>query len=230
MKELITVIIPVYNTELYLEECVQSVLQQTYDNLEIILINDGSKDKSGEICDNFQKADNRIIVIHQKNQGVSSARNKGLDISKGKYVVFVDSDDFVESDYIQKLYEQILNYDIAVCGIGRFIQDEKKENLIREQELSQSELISQTLGNNYVGGFPVNKIFRKEIIDLHNIRFNETIHIGEDMLWILSYLNYCQKGFYISKTLYYYRLNENSVLQSSIRQQKFNKKIWRFCM
>lgn len=224
MVNVVSIIIPVYNTEKYLRECLESICIQTYSKFEVILINDGSSDNSGKICQEFAKKDKRFIVLEQNNKGVSSARNRGLDMAQGQYVLFIDSDDFVEKNYVEDLYMKMLNYDIAVCGIGRFIGGEKKEDLLNEQELDKISLISQTLGNKYVGGYLVNKIFKKDIIDKYHLRFNEKVHIGEDMLWILEYLNFCNSGIYISKTLYYYRLNEKSALQSSMRSGEFDKK------
>ena len=104
-NDLISIIIPIYNVEKYMEKCLNSVVNQTYNNIEIILIDDGSKDKSREICDNYAKKDNRIKVVHKENNGVSSARNTGIDMSKGKYITFIDSDDYIDTDYIETLYK-----------------------------------------------------------------------------------------------------------------------------
>ena len=103
LNELISIIVPVYNVEKYLKKCIDSILNQTYSNIEILLIDDGSTDNSGIICDNFKKRDSRIKVVHKKNSGVSSTRNYGLDLATGKYISFVDSDDFVECDFIENL-------------------------------------------------------------------------------------------------------------------------------
>lgn len=224
MDKLISIIVPVYNTEKFLRKCIESILKQSYKNIEIILINDGSTDGSNQICLEYAEIDSRIITIYQKNGGVSKARNKGLEIANGDYIVFIDSDDFVEEHYVKELYCKIQNYDIVICGIGRFINGKKKSEFLEEHEMNKYELIAQTLESKFIGGYPVNKIFKKSIIEKYNIRFNEKIHIGEDMIWILDYLNHCEKGIYISEVLYYYRLNDNSMLQSSIRHKKFNKK------
>ena len=114
--KLISVIVPVYNTEKYLEKCVMSILNQTYKNLEIILIDDGSTDNSPQICDSLAEKDNRITVIHQPNGGVSSARNTGLDNTHGDYIMFVDSDDYIAPNMIEFLSENIGDTDIAMCG------------------------------------------------------------------------------------------------------------------
>ena len=117
MKELISIIVPVYNVEKYLNRCIDSLISQTYQNIEIILVDDGSTDSSSEIVDGYLKKDNRIKVFHKDNGGLSDARNKGIEISKGKYLSFVDSDDYVTNTYIETLYNTIIEYeaDISIC-------------------------------------------------------------------------------------------------------------------
>ena len=117
MKELISIIVPVYNVEQYLDDCLISIINQTYKNIEIILIDDGSTDKSGKICDEYAKKDSRIIVIHKENGGVSSARNAGLRIAKGAYIGFVDPDDWIAEDMYEVLYSNAKKYDadVSVC-------------------------------------------------------------------------------------------------------------------
>ena len=117
MQPLITVIIPVYNIEAYIEKCIRSVIGQTYKNLEIILVDDGSSDNSGLICDKYAKKDTRIKVIHKKNGGLSDARNAAIDIAAGEYLTFIDGDDYVANSYVEMLYELINEgYDISICG------------------------------------------------------------------------------------------------------------------
>ena len=118
MKEKISVIVAIYNIEQYLVKCIESLINQTYDNLEIILMDDGSTDASGEICDEYAKMDKRIKVVHQKNQGLSVVRNNGIKMATGKYVILVDGDDFVERKYVERLFRQLdkNDADIAVCG------------------------------------------------------------------------------------------------------------------
>ena len=131
MKDLISVIIPVYNVEKYLKKCLDSVINQTYKNLEIILVDDGSSDKSGLICDEYTKLDKRIKVVHKKNEGLSSARNTGLDIAKGKYISFIDSDDFVSIYMYEIMYKEIIknNRDIV---IARHIYFKNKEPIFKD--------------------------------------------------------------------------------------------------
>ena len=118
-NELISVIVPIYNVEKYLENCVNSILNQTYDNLEIILVDDGSPDRCPELCDKFAMLDNRIRVIHQQNGGLSKARNSGIDVARGKYLVFVDSDDTIENELIRKLYICLKKYNCKMAACSR---------------------------------------------------------------------------------------------------------------
>ena len=111
----VSVIIPIYNVEKYLEDCINSILEQTFQNYEAILVDDGSTDKCGEICDEYAKKDSRIKVVHTENQGLSEARNTGILLAKGKYLAFVDSDDFVRNDFLQKLYEAIEKSEADIC-------------------------------------------------------------------------------------------------------------------
>lgn len=130
MKELISIIVPVYNVEQYLDDCLISIINQTYKNLEIILIDDGSTDKSGKICDEYAKKDSRIIVIHKENGGVSSARNAGLRIAKGAYIGFVDPDDWIAEDMYEVLYSNAKKYDadVSVCKY-KIVKNRRKDNL-----------------------------------------------------------------------------------------------------
>ena len=114
MKDLITIVVPVYKVEQYLDKCVNSIINQTYKNLEIILVDDGSPDNCGKMCDEYAKNDNRIVVIHKENGGLSDARNAGIEIAKGKYISFIDSDDYVTEDYVEFLYALISNNNVEV--------------------------------------------------------------------------------------------------------------------
>ena len=182
---LISVIIPVYNSEKYLRACLDSVINQTYKHLDIILINDGSTDQSGYICDEYAKKDSRIKVIHQNNQGVSAARNKGMSEIKGDYVSFIDADDTLDLDMYELLYMLILKYkaDIAHCGykhiVGdevRFVHDTKTIHVQR-----QNEALKCLIGGRLFVGSLWNKLYSVKL--LKNIKFDESIKINEDILF-----------------------------------------------
>lgn len=136
--KLITIIIPVYNVEKYLRECIDSVIAQTYKNLEIILVDDGSIDKSGEICDEYSKKDSRIRVIHKKNGGLSDARNVALDIAKGEYIGFIDSDDYIEKDMFETLYKLAEKYHAEISSISFYKILENKVISVRNSRKFRS--------------------------------------------------------------------------------------------
>ena len=151
MNHKISVIIPVYNVEDYLSKCLQSVINQTYTNLEIILVDDGSTDNSGEICDEFSENDNRIKVIHQKNTGVSQARKIGIDVADGKYIGFVDADDWIEPDMYETLINKMKNSDIIMSGLFFHMNDAVKKIPMNNFE------------NTYYGPDNLNLFFEKMI-------------------------------------------------------------------
>jgi len=221
VKSLISVIVPVYNAENTIEQCVNSIIKQTYLNLEIILVNDGSKDKSIEICQKLQKEDNRIIVIDKENEGVSKTRNKGIDIAQGEYITFVDSDDYIENNMIEILYNNIQNYDLCTCNYYAIKNNKKtiKSNI-------ESYTIEEGQVNEYIEKMqkemlfynPVNKIFKAKIIKENNIRFEHNIHVGEDYLFNIEYLKYVKKAKYISQPLYNYIIQNGTLSQKYIER------------
>ena len=174
MKPLISVIVPIYKVEKYLTICVDSLLHQSYGNLEIILVDDGSPDECPAICDQYQNKDNRIKVIHKKNGGLSDARNAGLDIAQGEYVAFVDSDDFIDEDYICKLYDALQQNraSIAVCGIQIidesnkvteqiYVTQDKKQELYTGREIIKKELQGEWVFVTAWGALYDAKIFKE---------------------------------------------------------------------
>ena len=176
MKDLISVIIPVYNVEKYIEKCIYSVINQTYKNIEIILVDDGSTDISGKICDDFEKKDYRIKVIHKKNGGLSDARNVGIDVSTGKYIVFIDSDDYVDKKHIEYLYNMITknNADISICQFNIVyensdiqITDFTKKDTIKI--FDNKKALETMLYNKKFCNSACTKMYKKELFD--DIRF-----------------------------------------------------------
>ena len=165
MEELISVIVPVYKVEKYIHKCVDSIINQTYKNLEIILVDDGSPDECGKICDEYAEKDNRIIVIHQKNSGQCVARNMGLKKMSGEYVAFVDSDDYLEKDYLQKMREGIQDKQMAISGFkqvdfyGNVLKEVFiKDNYIRITEENSEKLVE--LIDNSSFGISANKLYK----------------------------------------------------------------------
>lgn len=198
---------PVYQVERYLLRCIESILEQTYKNFELILIDDGSPDKSGEICDVFAGKDSRIKVIHKANGGVSSARNAGMDIAVGKYIMFVDGDDWLPKTSLNVLKENMDKYfvDVIVGGYearARNITVKKPtRKLIEFSNIEEKEIISVTTNSIFYA--PWGKLFDLDIIKKNNLHFNERVKHGEDALFVREYLS-CSKRIFISDSVVYY--------------------------
>ena len=184
MKELVSVIVPVFNNEKYINKCIESIINQTYKNLEIILIDDGSYDSSGKICDLYSELDNRIMVKHIENGGVSNARNVGLDIATGKYVSFIDSDDYVEKNMFENLIDIFENENLDIIVFNLLYEDllERpiKINNCKNTIIERDKFPYEMFHNPCVKGFACNKIYKKSIINQYNIRFDNKIKVLED--------------------------------------------------
>lgn len=203
MPSLISVIMPVYNAERYLSQSIDSVLNQTYQNWELILIDDGSSDSSGSLCDEYQKSDKRIKVIHKNNGGVSSARNRGINEAKGDLLTFIDSDDIILTTYLEEL-EKKSEVDLTICGFsimnGESFIPELKDFMLSKNPLSLNEIIN----NPYYCDTPWCKLFKVTIIKENNIRFDEKIKLAEDTLFCYDYLLHCRSVAIIPRSLYIY--------------------------
>ena len=214
----VSVIIPVYNNETLLDRSIKSVLSQTYSNLEVIIVDDGSSDTSGQICDKYANSDPRVIVIHKKNGGVSSARNTALDIAKGDYIVFVDSDDYVSPMYV----ENMVNAKSEREGVGLIMsgyvlvddnaQTKKTLNNILYNENQIIDAIEEH--DLCKKGFPWAKLYEGNVIRRHKLRFCEQVHYSEDMIFMLSYLRYCKWIMFIDKADYFYVRNTGGTLMT----------------
>lgn len=215
MKDLISIIVPIYNVEKYLNKCIESIVNQTYENIEIILIDDGSNDNSGIICDEYAKKDNRIIVVHKENGGVSSARNKGLKIAKGEWISFVDADDWIEQNFCQTLLNKVTQEqaDIALCGYNRITDNRIEKINANNQEvfLNSNEYLVKSLNPQTGFGFCHMKLIKKEV--LKSISFNERIEVGEDALFNIQLSTYIKKAVFLKQPLYNYRINNQSVVK-----------------
>lgn len=206
-NELISVIVPVYNTSKYLSKCIESILSQTYSLFELILVDDGSKDDSLEICKLYQKKDSRVIALHQKNAGVSAARNKGMSVAKGSYFCFIDSDDFVENILLEKLYYTLkkTGADISICGFNNISSKgiTPKRNI--RKEITGKERIADFVLENYLGALassPCGKLYKK--IQLEQLSFDNKISIGEDLKFNIQYFAKINKIVVIEDCLYNY--------------------------
>lgn len=223
MQELISIIVPIYKVEKYLNKCIESILNQTYSNLEIILIDDGSPDKCGEICDFYKNKDSRIKVIHKKNEGVSKARNIGLDISKGKYIMFVDSDDYIDKNMIKELRKLITEQsaDIAIGGVIDVDENNNQINMSKKRTtftFNQLEAIRELLDENYFNSVCWGKLYKANL--WKNKRFCENSKIGEDLEILYEVFEKIQKVVINTEKCYYYY----TVRQNSVTHQEYNEK------
>lgn len=228
MQERISVIIPVYNVERYLEKCIDSIINQTYKNLEILLINDGSKDKSGEICDEYAKKDSRIKVIHKENSGVADTRNMGLEIATGDYLMFVDSDDYISNTMIQMLYDKMVleNPDMCMCNYHEVsgdyhIIDKDKNPVICEKTLdNMSDIFEHYMGENHsLYVLPVNKLYKRNLFD--GIRYKKGM-VYEDELLSHHLVGKCKKVSFVNECLYYYVQTQGSITRSEFSLKKMD--------
>lgn len=209
----VSIIVPVYNAEQSLEKCIDSIQNQKYCNLEIILINDGSSDKSLDICNKKMKEDSRIIVIDNDNSGVSTARNKGIDAATGEYCCFVDSDDWIEEDHIYKMVCNIDNYDAVVVGYYRDWLSHSEKAYLSPLTIDLNK-ITGDCSEFFINGFihPCwNKMFRTNILKRYKISFNNEIHISEDTLFCIEYFLHSQQIVLLPETTYHYWNSDGSL-------------------
>ena len=218
--EKVSIVLPIYNVEKYLEACVQSVQDQTYKNIEIILVDDGAKDNSGKICDRFALEDNRIVVVHKENGGLSSARNAGYKIATGKYLMYIDSDDVIKADVVEKCVETIQRdqSDIVIYGYEKI--DEKGK--ILEVCTWGNKLFNHDMMIDYLYtaitemsfGYAWNKIYRKSVIDQSEILADSKIIDREDLVYNLELLKDVDKVSYIDYVGYQYLQRSTSLLHN----------------
>lgn len=211
---LISVIVPVYNVEQYLDQCIQSILNQTYKDFELVLINDGSKDNSLAICQKYAATDSRIILVDQPNAGVSAARNKGIDLAKGEWIAFIDSDDWVDSNYLFNIDN---SFDWVLTGAKSFKDDKFIEiTKIKPQILNFDCFISNMLVNEDYAS-PWAKFYKSSIIKSNLLKFNPHLSYAEDAVFNLSYLFYVKNEIFVnSSSSYIYRNTENSLSKSYV--------------
>lgn len=224
---LISVIVPIFNVEQYLPKCLNSIINQTYKNIEIILINDGSTDSSGKICDEYEKKDKRIKVIHKENGGVSEARNVGIKISKGRYITFIDADDWIEKDYfgivnnflLEYTPDMLINNYIKVDNNGDIIINFKSnKNVV---ELNKRDALLEMLKGKLFGWYPFATFYKKEICQ--KMEFQINISFGEDLLFKYEFIKkYANNIVYMPLFKYYYMQRESSSCNSYTISRKID--------
>lgn len=218
---MISIIIPVYNTEKYLSMCVESILAQNYEDWELLLIDDGSTDQSSLICDDYALRDSRISVFHQMNSGVAAARNKGLDEASGKWILFIDSDDMLamrESLDILMRYAIEDKYDVISGACLTCYGCQKQDRILRGQQ----EILKATY-EGVESTTPWNHLIRHDIIIQYNIRFPVGLSIAEDTFFMFNLLKNCSVVRLLPDNLYFYRISEDSLLRPKNRQRLIRK-------
>lgn len=218
--KLVSIIIPIYEVSKYLDKCIQSACDQTYENLEIILVDDGSPDDCPAKCDAWKKRDTRIKVIHKENGGLSDARNAGLDMATGKYVYFLDGDDYVEPGLIATVISHMKD-DVGMVAFG-YYQEEKKRTqkviknpgaYIFDTEESRTDFVLRTLLQYRIGWEAWGRFFRRDIIETYHLRFADNrIIFAEDLYFSLCYCAHINKIIYIPECLYHYTIRDNSIM------------------
>lgn len=218
-NELVSIIVPVYNVERYLDRCLKSLVNQTYLNIEIILVNDGSPDMCPKICEEWAQRDHRIKVIHKKNGGLSDARNKGVDVAKGIYICFVDSDDYVAQTYVETLYKLIRdnNTDMSAVSFKKvYTIDQDPDRKIKREDaiivFEGEEAIRQLFSDNTYANYAWNKMYKRELFE--NVRFPRGRKM-EDLGTTYKLLLNTRRIVYSKKILYYYYQREDSILHKA---------------
>ena len=215
MNDLVTIIVPVYKCEKYIRKCIESILSQTYQNFELILVDDGSTDTSSEICESYKKKDNRIILIHKQNGGLSSARNVGLDKAKGNWILFVDSDDWINENLCNRCvkYAHETNSDVVVFELIKVFKDNYIKMSVENVQtgiLSKNAAMS-LLGDDGFGSYAGNKIYRKELFE--NIRYPEGKYL-EDIGTTCYLFDKANVISYLKEPYYYYLQRSDSIMHS----------------
>lgn len=221
IKDKISVVIPVYNVAKYLDVCIKSVINQTYKDLEIILVDDGSTDNSGKMCDEYKEKDERIIVIHKQNGGLSSARNEGIKIATGKYLTFIDSDDYITNDMIEELYLSLTNTnsDVSICKITK--NENKLDCEINNETLifNSHDAIKEILLDRLFTTSASAKLYKKELFN--NIMYPAGM-LYEDYATTYKLFHLSDKISYTSSNKYYYRYNDEGITKSKFTNKQLD--------
>ena len=228
MNPIISIVVPIYNVEKYLPQCIDSILNQSFKDFELILVDDGSTDNCLKICEDYKKLDKRVIVIHKENGGLSSARNAGIKVSRGKYIAFIDSDDFIHKDMYKVLYNNLKNnnLDISICNYTRvnensLLNDNESNKLSKISKYNNIEALNELYTDNRLIFTVVwNKLYRRDIFE--NIVFDYG-KSDEDEFIIHKILYKGLNIGYVDKDLYFYRIREDSITGSVFNIKRLDK-------
>lgn len=219
----VSIIVPVYNAEKTICNCVNSLTNQTYKNLEIIIINDGSKDKTEDKIEKLLEKDKRLVYKYQKNLGVSVARNNGIKLAKGEWIAFCDSDDYVEAEWIESMLEKAesTKADWIICGFKKKIKENQYilDNLLKYENITLEEFAKSWYRNLYISGVCCS-LYKRKLIEENKIKFPNHINHGEDTIFNMRYFSYCNKISVVEKAMYVYVSQENSLTKV------YKKDIW----
>lgn len=219
-EELISIIVPVYNVEVYLCQCIESIIEQTYKNIEIILVDDGSKDTSGQICDDYAQKDKRIKVIHKKNGGLSDSRNAGIAVATGKYIAFVDSDDWIEKSMYEKMLKKCkeFNADICVCGYFREYKDKTVSELnFAENVYKTKDALKELIKGTVLKDHAWTKLYKKSLWDHVEYPVGK---VYEDIRTTYKIVQKSNSVCLLPENMYHYRQRKGSIARSGFSDQK----------
>lgn len=231
MQPLISVIVPIYNVEKYLNRCIVSIVNQTYKNLEIILVDDGSPDNCPKMCDAWAEKDSRIKVIHKPNGGLSSARNAGMDVMQGQYVIFIDSDDYLELNAVEIMYSNISDDDYDVCICNHYLVDkdytiidkDNYQNAVLKNEKVMQEFLRKEIFDPICA---TNKMYKTSVIEDAHLRFDETIKWGECHPFNYQYFKLIKSAVSIDDVLYNYLVEREGSITHKMNSGQAER--WRF--
>lgn len=230
----LSIIVPVYNAERYLKQCLTSIQNQSFSDYECLLIDDGSTDSSGVICDSFVVSNNKFKVRHIKNNGVSAARNLGLSIATGEFVTFVDSDDFIHKNTYSEVFKSFSeNNSAEICcfNLCYYYNENKTVSYTFHNKTEKKNFISYPVYMNSV----CNKVIKKDLFIKNQIQFNTTITVSEDLLAVFKLIVLSNKTIYLNECFYYYRVHPDSTINSPLSQKKINdtfyvsQELFNFC-
>ncbi len=231
-KSLISIIVPVYNSKAHLECCVTSILNQSYKQFELLLIDDGSTDGSSELCDELLQKSEKIRVIHKENGGVSSARNAGLDMASGDYIVFVDSDDVISNNYVETFIESSHKGDL-ILGMIEDVYFDDTGSIIKRHTRNVDAPDCGILADEYYKllellRVPVVKLYKRDIIELNHIRFDENLSVAEDQVFNFAYYKHIKTYFFETRSVYkYYHQYNSSSLSSTKTKKTFESELYK---